>query len=176
MTDVYFDDKICSLTRSDMWLRRRAVDDRTAVLELKVPLLKDSGATDVYREVIGPEEVAKVLGAPLGDGSTEKMGAAGLLPFAKILTKRTSVGINFDGRRFRVDLDEMDFGYTVGEIELLVESAVDVSAAEDAIYRFCTEHDIDMSPPNGKVLEFIRRSRPQHYQALEEAGILSRRS
>ena len=76
-----------------------------------------------------------------------------------------------DGQ-FVIDLDEIDFGYNIGEIELLVN---DKSAMEEAVAQildFANKKGLVIAPVRGKVIEYIKRNNINHYRALEEAGIL----
>jgi|SRR3989344_3674379 len=154
-TDIYYDASDFKLTTRDYWLRQRE-----GRWELKVPINGTAAnrALDTYREFENEEEIKKAI------GSTWSM----LKPFAKIVTKRES----YQKGEFHLDFDEMDFGFSTFEVEIMVENEKDMPAAEKKIMDFAREHGIASAPGAGKVIVFLERTNPAHYQALLKAGVV----
>lgn len=107
------------------------------------------------------------------------MKSIGVHPFASLTTRRTS--LNKD--EFEIDLDvvnsseEASFEYMIGEVELIVDRQEDMETASKKIIAFCEENQLDISKPvRGKVLEFLYRHKPLHYQALVDSGLIQRKS
>ncbi len=154
-TDVYYDAADFRLTTKDYWLRQRE-----GKWELKVPLGETihKKETDQYREFEGEEEIKKIIGPDWGR----------LKPLARIVTIRES----WQKGEFHLDFDEMDFGYTTFEAEIMIEDENDVHAAEKKIMGFARENGIASAPGAGKVIVFIQRNNLAHYQALLRAGVV----
>lgn len=154
-TDIYYDAEDFRLTTKDYWLRQRE-----GRWELKVPLggtiqKKD---TDQYRELEDEEEIKKAIGANWDL----------LKPFAKIVTTRES----WQKGEFHLDFDQMDFGYTTFEAEIMVRDEKDIPVAEEKIMAFAREYGIASTPGAGKVIVYIERNSFSHYRALLKAGVV----
>lgn len=111
-----------------------------------------------------------------------------LVPFARIETMRSSWSpssrnvnnLNFVG--LSIDLDVTDFGYAVGEVEAVVHSQDDVPLARERITSLISiinstngghqTGEPASSTPIGKLEYFLMTARPDHYNALNEAGIM----
>ena len=96
-TDVYFDAIDFSLTRKDMWLRRR-----DGKLELKVPHHIQETSINLYMEISKHNEIAAVLKSseihvPFDQEiSSAHLAKAGVQPFAEIETCRSRHKIQID--------------------------------------------------------------------------------
>lgn len=163
MKDAYYDTKDFSLTRGDKWLRFRG-----ARWELKLPLRTDSGWHDQYRELETEEEIAKELELNTQSQLGEELKQAGYEQFAKITTVRRK----YKKDNFIIDLDEVDFGYKIGEIELMVNDQSEMPKAIEKIASFAKKMGLTMAPVRGKLVEYLRRYKPEHYQALIDAGVV----
>ena len=163
MKDVYYDTKDFSLTRADTWLRLRG-----ARLELKLPLRTDGGWHDQYRELETEAEIANELRLNAQGQLEEELKEAGYEAFAEFITTRQK----YKKGDFTIDLDEVDFGYKIGEIELMVNDQSDMPKAIEKITNFAKEMGLTMAPVRGKLIEYLRRNSPQHYQALIDAGVI----
>ena len=166
MTDTYYDTVDFQLTTKDRWLRLR-----DGKWELKEPLHAlgfSKRAADQYRELITEGEIRTALRLPAGQDIGADLAKTGYEPFATIKTVRRK----YKKEGFVIDLDVMDFGYEIGEIELMVQSEHDMSEAVDRIRGFAQKHGLELLPVRGKVLEFIHRFRPAHYVALEKSGLI----
>jgi thiamine-triphosphatase len=94
-----------------------------------------------------------------------------LVPFCEIVTTRRKYSIE----NFTIDLDLTDFGYQIGEVELMVENKEgEAQRATEQIEALCKEFNLDTKPPiRGKVLEYIYRTNPALYEKWERAGLLN---
>ncbi len=165
MTDTYFDTADFLFTTKDYWLRQR--DGRW---ELKTPI---NGAaanriTDQYHEFESYDEIASALDLPKRAPLTNELQDIGCKPFVTIITTRES----YQKGDFHLDFDEMDFGFTTFEVELMIENEEDASLAEKRIMDFAREHGIASTTGAGKVDEFLFRNNRQHYKALLKAGVI----
>lgn len=166
-TDTYFEDQALSLTTNDKWLRLRG--DR---YELKLPIQKlDSQGqahTDQYRELETEAEICAYLDIDLEVDMANSLKIAGYLPCASVTTKRRK----FKKEGFVIDLDEMDFGYTIGEIEKLVETENEIKGAVESILDFAKENGLKIMQVRGKLIEYFYRNNKKHFEALLEAGVV----
>lgn len=166
-TDIYFDTDDYSLTKADKWLRLR--DDR---FELKLPMNENKGASkrkiDQYEELVADESIKKALGISSKGTLRENLEANSYKPFSTFTTTRRK----YKKGDFIIDLDSMDFGYEIGEIELMVSKKTDIKNALNSILSFAEELGLTVAPVRGKVIEYIHRNNPAHYLALEKAGVL----
>lgn len=164
MTDIYYDTVDFQLTTNDRWLRQR-----DGAWELKEPLNTLSAskrAADQYRELTTEEEIRSALHLFPKNSLSIDLTNAGYQPFAPIKTTRRKY--KKDG--FVIDLDDMDFGYDIGEIELLVNDESEMAAGVAKIEAFAKQHGLGLTFIRGKILEYLHRFRPDHYQAVLRAG------
>ena len=54
----------------------------------------------------------------------------------------------------------------------MVDSESGIKKAEEKILAFAKEHGFTKALDTGKVVEWIRRKDPNHYQALKRAGVV----
>lgn len=163
--DTYYDTRDYSLTRKDTWLRFR--DGRC---ELKVPQAMESydeHAIDQYDELLTEQEIRTYLRLPSHKTFKEDLEYSGYCPIGTITTHRKA----YRKEGFVIDIDYTDTGYSVGEIELLVEDEVGMEEATCKIIEFAEKHQLTLTPVRGKVAEHIRVNNPEHFQLLIDAGI-----
>jgi len=114
--DVYWDTDTHDLTSKDVWLR-----ERNGEWELKYT--KNEGVAinrrvmDQYEELENENDIRERLGIPTSGSFEEDLRNTGYKPFAPIITIRRT----YRRREFRIDIDSMNFGYSLAEVELLVE-------------------------------------------------------
>lgn len=164
--DLYFDRADFLLTTKDWWLR-----DRNGVFELKIPMNNaavDQRQADQYRELDTDEAIRSALGLPPGSSIRATLEQSGFTVFAPIVTQRRK----YQREAFIIDLDVMDFGYQIAEIELLVEKETEMKAAMEAILLFARQQQLTTAPVRGKVIEYIQRFRPEHFSRLVQAGVV----
>lgn len=164
-TDIYYDSADFALTTKDMWLRKR--DGR---FELKFPLNEDGSARvlDQYEEYETEEEICRMLNLPVTGDFDQNLLMHGYKPFATLVTTRKK----YKKGEFIIDLDMIDFGYSIGEIELMVNDKSQMHEASDKIIAFAKENGLELTAVRGKVVEYLRRYNPKHYQFLVNAGVV----
>jgi len=166
MTDAYFDTADAKLGLHDTWLRARDTH-----YELKVPLRPDADKSSVvyYRELIDDVSIRGELDLPHSDSLEADLGKAGFMVQAKFTTTRR----HYQYENFTIDLDILDFGYTIGEVELLIEDDDDVAAAEAKIEAFAKEYGLKGLPQSGsKFAEYLRRKNKSYYDILVKGGVI----
>lgn len=147
--DQYFDTPDFDLTLRDMWLRKRNKDhwelkcqaaDRTE--EMSRQQAKAAALCTQYKEITNLPEIQLKVKEVLKEfsecetsssqGDECWLGKMNLVCFAVFTTERRSFALAEEG--VQIDLDHADFGYSVGEIEVLVPQG-DVRGALEKIER-----------------------------------------
>jgi thiamine-triphosphatase len=161
-TDIYFDTKDFKLISQYLWLRKR---DNS--FELKVPLTGTADSDfDQYQELTNEQEIKDQL--KLGPGKMDELLAnRGYLAFAKIVTTRKK----YKKDEFTIDLDLVDYGYSIGEIELMVEREDQVEEAIKRIMEFAKKHHLKIVSTRGKVIEYLARNYPKDFRRLVKEGV-----
>ncbi|KAF7667328.1 hypothetical protein LDENG_00067470 [Lucifuga dentata] len=91
--------------------------------------------------------------------------------FAEFTTVRRSFTLEREG--VQIDLDEADFGYHVGEIEVLVPEGGDVKSALEKIERTAQKLGLTGDQQvEGKMNVYLRKNHPEHYAKLLSTHIL----
>eukprot|EP00931_Biecheleriopsis_adriatica_P116971 TRINITY_DN92544_c0_g1_i1.p1 TRINITY_DN92544_c0_g1~~TRINITY_DN92544_c0_g1_i1.p1 ORF type:complete len:353 (-),score=86.25 TRINITY_DN92544_c0_g1_i1:61-1119(-) len=225
--DVYYDTASWKLTTRDLWLRSRG-----SAWELKVAVQKGEGlgVSQAYEEVEGQQAVLRWLEADgllgessAGDISIKRqkhssedsrtacrsalealLSSAGVIPFAKLRTKRCSLqasaeveletGVK-DVLPLQIDIDSVYFDpllataglsasateaasepFCIAEFELIVPKRPGaIVAAKEALDRFLEKHTLcDAPAAYSKLLEYMLRFRPSQVDALDSAGVISK--
>lgn len=161
-TDVYYDDNNYSLTTKNMWLRSRA-----GKFEFKCPVLLENNFSQVdhYEEIEDDDLIKRKLSINSNDPLIYSLEMKGYKDFASITTIRKK----YKKQNFTIDIDNTDFGYRVAEIELLVNNNNEIEYASKAIIDFADACGIKIGLVRGKLIEYIRQNRPDHFKALELA-------
>lgn len=115
-----------------------------------------------------------------------------LVPFAQfettrsswVMDKKTAAITSSDYLDLSVDIDATDFGYGVGEVEALLNKGDDMADARKRIGRLvaeiCAASDQTEPAPSstsgklptvGKLETYLMKKRPEHYDAIINAGI-----
>jgi thiamine-triphosphatase len=165
-TDIYYDDENFSLTTNDLWLRAR--DGR---FELKIPMdrLAEKRITDQYRELETDSDILRYFKAEPNEILADFLPKKGYEPFCKLVTTRRK----YKKDEFSIDLDSVDFGYTIAEVEYMVKSEEKLKEAEDNIMVFAKKHNIISAGVRyGKLIEYLKRNNPKHFQAIIDAKII----
>ncbi|XP_060079939.1 uncharacterized protein LOC132559342 [Ylistrum balloti] len=130
-TDKYYDDSKYSLTLQNCWLRQR-----NQAWELKVSRNVSCKLATQYEEMTKETEIVKYLVQHFNvDGLSEDLSATdlvkiiGLEVFATFTTHRQSYSLP----ECTVDLDITDFGFQVGEIEVMVTHESRIPSALNTI-------------------------------------------
>lgn len=166
-TDIYYDTKELTLSLLDKWLRARE-----GKFELKLPLHSGMNRlADQYDELEDEESIKNALGFPREGVIKDILPALQYTPFCTCKTTRRK----YQKGEFIIDLDLAefpDFSYRIGEIELMVSEKLDIAEATEKILVFAREQKLAIAPVRGKVTEYLRRKKPDHYRALVEAKII----
>ncbi|OGZ39409.1 MAG: hypothetical protein A3B04_03605 [Candidatus Portnoybacteria bacterium RIFCSPLOWO2_02_FULL_39_11] len=165
--DIYYDTNNFSLTSKDKWLR-----SREARFELKLPLHKGAErSADQYDELEDEQKIREALNLPLNGSFADDLTKAGYVPFCICKTTRRK----YKKGLFIIDLDIVDFQdftYNIGEIELMVNEKSEIESAVEKIIDFAKMQNLTIAPVRGKVIEYLRRARPSHYQVLVQSGVV----
>lgn len=166
-TDIYYDTEFFSLTSKNKWLRSSEVK-----FVLKLPL--HNGAerlADQYDELGDKQETREALNLPSNKSLADDLVKAGYSPFCTRKTTRRK----YKKETFIIDLDIVDFQdftYNIGEIELMVNDKAEIEGAIEKIMIFAKEQNLTIAPVRRKVIEYLKRVKPNHYQALVQAGVV----
>jgi len=168
LLNSFYDDPKYSLTKKDWWLR-----DRNGRFELKIPIAANrTGLTDQYEELENEEDIKKALDFLSDSDLRKELAIRDFSPFYSCLTIRRKYRKN----GFAIDLDLTYFDpettYEIAEIELLVNDKSEVDAAAAKIKEFAADHNIPYGPVRGKIIEYLKRYRLEHYETLVDAGII----
>ena len=140
-TDIYYDTSAHKLMTSSHWLRQR-----NGVWQLKYPIVPENEAIiqgqpsriESNYELEEESAIIKQLhtvivieGAPSLNQLVDPLGV--LVPVAEFRTTREGWAWPDDrmGERVSIELDEANFGYAIGSVEVLVGGADQVPAAEE---------------------------------------------
>lgn len=168
LVDTYYDDDDFSISTKDRWLRKR-----NGTFELKVPLHSASAMerdADQFDEIEDEDGIRKFFNIARYGSLDEDIANAGYRPFGTIVTTREKYRIN----DLTLDVDSIDYGYELCEIESMVERPEDMDRAIEKIRSCAHMLGLVERPLKGKVFEFINRTNPKHYQALVDAGLIDR--
>lgn len=166
-TDTYYDTKEYQLTTKNEWLR-----SREGKFELKIPVNHNTKTiTTQYEELETEEEIKNYLHFNSQESLETLLQKQGYTPFCTFTTTREK----YKSEAFILDFDTVDFGdfiYHIAEIELMIESKEHVEQATRKIIDFASQYNLKIAPVRGKVIEYICKKRPEHYQALREYNIV----
>jgi adenylate cyclase class IV len=164
--DTYFDTPDYRLTKEDQWLRQRE-----GKFELKVGP-KERRNIDRYEEIIEESEIFNRRNLEKGGSLADSLKKAGIAPFSSFVTNRKKYQCGL----FAIDIDTADFGdsfYHVAEVEVMVATEKEIPEAEAKIGTFLNYMGLDAhSQIPAKLTVYLKRKRPDHYQALVSKGIL----
>ena len=166
-TDIYYDTEIFSLTSKDTWLRSR--EDK---FELKLPLHDGvERLADQYDELEDEQKIRETLHLLSNGNIADDLAKAGYSQFCTCKTTRRK----YKNEPFIIDLDIVDFEdfiYNIGEIELMVNNKSEIEGAIEKIMTFAKEQNLTIAPVRGKVIEYLKRTKPKQYQALVNAKVV----
>lgn len=166
-TDTYYDTEDFILTSQDKWLRSRA-----GKFELKLPLYQGvERIIYAYDELEKEEDIERALGFEVDENFIDSLVDKMYLPFCVCKTTRRK----YKNGDFNIDLDTVEFEeftYSLGEIEVMVNDKSEVERATAKIMAFAERRGLKIAPVRGKVIEYLKGIRPDHYQALLKAGVV----
>jgi adenylate cyclase class IV len=166
-TDIYYDTEDFILTSKDKWLRSRA-----GKFELKLPLYRGGERLAyAYDELENDEDIKKALGFELDKLFVDSLADNMYSSFCICKTTRRK----YKSGDFNIDLDTVEFRefiYSLGEIELMVGDKAEVGEATEKIMAFAEGKGLKIAPVRGKVIEYLKRIRPEHYQVMLRLGVV----
>jgi len=159
--DTYYD-KDFYLTKKDVYVRKR-----NGAFEMKVGIRRRGfeGIISTYEEVNNENAIREKLGITKKGTLEEDLEASGYSPFGAWKTTRRK----YRKGDFTIDVDSVDYGYEVVEIELLVGNLLDMDRATNKILDFAKESNLTKSAKTGKVSEFLKRNYPEEYKEIRKA-------
>lgn len=166
LVDTYYDDDVFSISTKDRWLRKR-----NGAFELKVPLHSASATerdADQFDEIEDEDGIRTFLNITQRGSLDEDIARAGYGPFGTIVTTREKYRIG----DLTLDLDAIDYGYELCEIECMVERPEDMDSAIEKVRSCARSLGLVERPLKGKVFEYINRTNPRHFKALVDAGLI----
>jgi len=165
-TDIYYDTADSYLMKRDMWLRLRS-----GKFEMKLPLNEKSvlqRKSNKYKEIESEEEIRKVLELPLNGNFTEVLEEKGYSPVLEIETTRKK----YKKGEFAIVFDVTNLGFSIGEIEVVVENESEIEAASDRLIDFAGKQGVELVSTEGKVLECLKIKQPELYQSIKGTGVV----
>ncbi|KAL3778880.1 hypothetical protein ACHAW5_007371 [Stephanodiscus triporus] len=142
--------------------------------------LGDVGTLDAASEK-DESTLSPILGSHYGGYDVPYLaGAERLVPFARLLTMRTSYETTNDGEygNLKVDIDRTDFGHMVGEVEAVFgDFSVDLSHVEAAKEKISKLVDLissqgELGSTIGKLEYYLINNQRDHYDACVKSGVL----
>ncbi len=170
--DTYWDNDSYTLTTQNKWLRQR-----DGIWELKNPdglapqTSEPSGSR--YKEITAERELNSELEISMAIGMDpqktleENLRAHGYNPFCSFETTRRVYIKN----GFTIDIDRVDFGYNVVEIEKLVDDETIVEATMKSVHQFGKDHGLQIVPLYGKAMQWLQINNHAHFDAVVRALI-----
>ncbi len=166
ITDIYYDTFDYSLIKKDWWLR-----NRNGEFEIKVPPNNKPSKINVYEEIINPDEIIERTGLKkLSTNFEENLKLNGFKVLVKLVTKRRK----FKMQDFNIDIDEADCGYTLCEIEKIVENENEVEMATQEILEFAKSLNFEIKRVFGKGIEYLYRYNRPAYDAFQNSAAVKR--
>jgi predicted adenylyl cyclase CyaB len=162
--DTYFDTKDFSLILKDKWLRLRGKS-----LELKLPLGPighTEASLDLYDEITNENKILKILNLPKDININNVLEKGGYKAVASFITTRRK----YKKEGFNIDVDALDFGYNLVEIETLISDNSKMEKAGEKILNFAIENGLTVNYVRGKFVEYVFRKNRKLYNAMREAG------
>ncbi|MEK7105366.1 MAG: CYTH domain-containing protein, partial [Patescibacteria group bacterium] len=164
--DTYYDAADYRLTTKDWLLRYR--DGRWEIKIAEHDRGHGKRAVDQYKEIENEEGIRQAIGLEVRADFLSDLTTAGYKPFITVKTTRRK----YHKENFTIDIDSMDFGYEICEIERMAEDGVDADKLAEQILAFSAQHGLEHASVRGKVVEYLYRFAPEHYKALGDAGVL----
>jgi len=163
--DVYFDYQDYRLSTNDIWLRTR---NEKFILKLPMPTqnpsLKEQRNSPKH-EIENHDEILRYFNIKPQSNLHNDLMRIGINPLYQFKNIRRK----YRKDSFIIDLDKAvfpDFVYETCEIELEVAYEHEIDEGIQKIITFATEHAIQIKHVEGRLIEYIRRKNPEHYQKL----------
>ena len=158
--DTYYDREGFPLVKNNMFLRKR-----NGKFELKLYVAEEGSTVDKYLELEDDEAIKTKLNIGADKNISEYLAENEYFPFGSWETKRR----RFKKDGFTIDIDSVDFGHNVVEIELMVEEGGDTQQAARRILNFANSMDLKKDIQEGKEMVFKKRMNPTAYEEIKAA-------
>ncbi|MDQ3076097.1 MAG: CYTH domain-containing protein [bacterium] len=147
--DVYYDYPDYRLHREGSCFRKRNNN-----FELKIKLFKNA-----KKEIEDEQEIKRYFGtnAPLQDFIDNNL---------LVLTDFKNTRKKYKKEGFSIDLDNMDFGYTMCEMELMVEREDQIDEARNLLAEFMEQYGIEDNKIPTKRAAYLMKYKPELYKEL----------
>ena len=154
--DIYYDFPDYSLIKAGHRLRKRNFG-----FELKVYLPQKDNEMAVAHEFEDEESIKKNLGFSEID-SLKNIIESKMQILCDFKTKRKE----YKKENFTIDIDETDFGYSLLEVEFLVENEEQIKEAEEKIFSFIKKYGIEIKNLPLKTEEYLKIVKPYVYKQI----------
>ena len=160
-TDIYYDTPDYRLVKKDWWFR-----NRDGKFEIKISPENKSALINVYEEIADPEKIIQRLNLKkLSDDFEESLKLNGFQILVKLVTKRRKFKI----KDFNIDIDEVDYGYTLCEIEKMVENESEIEKATQEVFKLAESLGLEIKKVRGKGMEYFYRFNREVYDAFQNS-------
>ena len=190
------------LTKNDLWLRqRKGIWEMKIPIYLYEKIIQNKNSietttelksksemrtvTDKYKELENISEIISFLEKTnlISNSNSIKLNENNRENFSELLKNNNYKQIlqiitnrkSFEYKGLNIVLDICSpIAYSIGEVEMMVENVEMIPHAQSMISELSKELEIPLlyPPPYGKVLFYIKTSRPDHYRVLEESGLI----
>ena len=146
--DIYYDYPDYRLMKSGVILR-----NRNNYFELKLNKSKN-----VAVEIENKEEIEKYFDID----NLEEYIKENLIIIIEYVNNRTEYRLG----EFVIDIDNLDFGYNMCEIELMIEKEDDVKNTQEKIFNLAKKYNWEKKKIIPKRMEYLRKFKPEIYKEL----------
>jgi len=147
--DVYYDYPDFRLLKKDIRLR-----NRNGSFELKIG--KSSGVSE---ELENEKEIASYFDI---SKNFELFIRENLVPIMEFVNKRKK----YVKEGFNIDVDDMDFGYKMCEIEIMVNDEKEIKEAQEKIMKFVSKFGFENKKALSKRQAYFKLLKPDVYKEL----------
>ncbi len=152
INDKYFDLPDYSLHKNGVYLRNRNGD-----FELKIK--KNIGDMKVKEEIENIDEIKKYFNT---NKNLEDFTREDMVIFYEYVNNRKK----YKKEDFTIDIDNLDFGYKMVEIELLVSDESKIKEATEKIRNFVSSYGISFDKVQTKREAYLKKFKPEVFGEL----------
>ncbi len=152
--DIYYDYEDLRLLNNGIRLR-----NRNGSFEVKIKQKTDNYGNVINSEIEDEEEIKKYLNIT---GSIQDFIDHNMIVFSDYVNNRKK----YKKGIFNIDLDDMDFGYKLCEIEVMVENENQIEQAESEIINFINQYGIELKKIPMKREVYLKLKNPDLYNKI----------